>query len=141
MLKLKRFKEGVWYPVPDLKGVRMKIRPVPLGTAMELRGESSKKVAVAVKDPSDPRRVEIVDDMDYGKFTWELFNHALEAWEGIVLEVGEGEEKPTDEDVKRAIFDEPKLRQFVVTKARELLDSTVDELEKERKNSTSSQSG
>ena len=141
MLKLKRFKEGVWYPVPDLPNVKMKIRPVPLAMAMELQAKASKKVAVLVEDPKDPRRVEIVDDMNFGAFTWALFDHSLEAWEGISLEVEEGDPELTDEDVKRAIFDEPKLRQFVVRKARELLDATMDKLEKERKNSKSSQSG
>jgi hypothetical protein len=143
MLKLKRFKEGTWFDWPELDGVKVKVRPVGTSKAFELAKKHRKKIVIQAPDPANPRRKinEVFTDVDEASVTLELFNYALEDWEGITLSPEEGEPEPSREEVKKAIFDHDELRRFIIDKARELLDKQMDRLEEERKNLESSQSG
>lgn len=133
MLKLKRFKEGVWADFLEVPGVRVKVRPVPLGYQLELRSKLRKRVPIDVEPGKPPQ---FIEDVDEGALLWSVFSHTLEDWEGI-----EVEGNPTPEEIKKAIFDHDGLRQFIIDKSRELSQTEEKKIEEETKNLSSSQSG
>ncbi len=137
-MKLKRFKEGVWVEFPKAKEVRFKIRPVSFSQSMELLNQTKeKRVVEGVPDPADTskRGPQVIDDYNSGAFLWNMFDRALENWEGIDP-VPEGETEPLElMDVKRLIFDDDPMREFIFKTARELVGVTEKKQEEERKNS------
>ncbi len=138
MLKLKRFKEGVWMDYPNAVGVRLFIRPVTFTQSMDILSEvKEKKVLVDYPiDPRDPskRGPQVIDDYKDGAFLWKMFDQSLNAWEGIEVELDEGETPLGPVEIKRVMFNNTQLREFVFAKARELADGEVQKMEEEKKN-------
>ena len=138
MLKLKRFKEGVWIDYPGAVGVRLRIRPVTFSQSMDILSEVKEKKVIGDYpiDPKDAskRGPQVVDDYKDGAFLWKMFDQALESWEGIDP-IPEGEEVALGpSEVKRLLFDNDLLREFIFKTARELAGREEDKLESERKN-------
>jgi hypothetical protein len=143
MLKLKRYSAGQWFDYPKAPGVKLLIRPLHLTAGLSLRSKVREKVVIDVIDPKTKRLVStLMEDIDSGRFSWEVFNYMLEDFEGIsmtddndkVIEVSQ-------EELKRAIFDDPDLRDFVGEKSEFLREQGSNKLEGELKNSPTSQSG
>jgi len=137
MLKLKS-RKGIWVDYPNAAGVRLKIRPVSFSESLGiLSGIKEKKVVKDFPiDPKDPSKLgnHIVDDYNDGAFLQESFDRALEAWEGIELDVEEGEPAPGPKEIRRALFDNDPLREFVFKTAREFIEAETKQEESERKN-------
>jgi hypothetical protein len=137
-MKIKRYKKGVMFEFPGAKDVRLWIRPVFFSDSLSLLQEVKEKVVVenAPLDDANPtkRGPRIVDNFDDGAFTWRLFDQALQSWEGIEVEVEEGEPMLGPIEVKRAIFDNEKVREFVFSKSRELAQMEGKQVEEEKKN-------
>lgn len=139
MLKLKRFEEGKWFDYPHAEGVRLKIRPLGPMTVEEYRYRHTKKVAVQLPEPGpDGRTYEIVDAVDEYEYTIALFNHCVEAYEGITID---GMENPGDVDIRRAMPDDIRLQNFIMSTARKLFMEKITEWKEDEKNLNSSQSG
>ena len=122
MVRLKRYKEGVWFSIPGLDGVRVKVRPIYHSQVTKIMNKHRKKVLVGDK---------VVDDYDEAAIAFDLFNYTLEDFEGIDAEG----------DVKTAIFDCDPLREFISEKAGELKKKYEEEFEEDLKNSENSQGG
>lgn len=137
MLKLK-LKKAVWIGYPNAVGVRLKIRPLPFSESLNiLSGIKEKKVVDNFPiDPRNPskRGIQVVDDYNDGAFIWGSFDRALEEWEGIEVEVEEGEPTLGPREIKRVLFDDDSLREFVFKTARELSEAETKQQEEERKN-------
>lgn len=120
MLKLKRFDKGIWYDVPKLKGVRVKIRPASHGKVTEIITKYRKKVDVGDR---------LIDDFDEAQISLDLFKYILEDFEGI-----ECEDDLTEEEMKEVIYDYDYLREFISEKSGELREKVQKELEEDLKN-------
>jgi hypothetical protein len=138
MLKLKRFKEAVRIEYPNAVGVWLSIRPVTFTQSMDILSEvKEKKVMIDYPiDPKDPSKKgpQVIDDYKDGAFLWKMFDQALLAWEGIEVELDEGETPLGPAEMKRVMFNNTQLREFVFSKARELADGEVKKMEEEKKN-------
>lgn len=138
MLKLKRFKEGIWTEYPNAVGVRLKIRPVVFSQSLDILAEIKEKKVIDDYpiDPKDltKRGPQVIDDYESGVFLTKMFDRALEAWEGIEVELEEGEVAPGPVELKKILFDNDPLREFVFQKAREYATLEVGKQEEERKN-------
>jgi len=138
MLKLKAKRKGVWVEYPHAVGVRLRILPISFSESLRiLYGVKEKKVVDNFPiDPKDStkRGTQIVDDYDDGLFLWESFDRALEQWEGIEVEQEEGEPALGPKEIKRVLFDNDLLRNFVFRSARELAEVEAKREEEERKN-------
>jgi len=138
MLKLKRYKEGVCIDYPEALGVRFRIRPITFSQTLGFLSETKQK-KVVMDFPIDPKDLtkkgpQVVDDYKDGELLWKSFDQALEAWEGID-NVPEGEETPlSPTEVKHILFDNEKVRDFVLEKARDLAKSELVKQEQEVKN-------
>ena len=119
-MKLKRYKEGVWFDVCD--GVRVKVRPIYHSQVAKIMNKHRKKVIAGDR---------VVDDYDEAAIAFEIFNYTLEEFEGI----------EADGDVREAIFDNDPLREFISEKAGMLKEKYEKEFEEDLKNSKSSQGG
>jgi len=138
MVRLKRYKEGVWFNVPGLDGVRVKVRPIYHSQVTRIMNKHRKKVVVeitteeaGVLKEKREKEFKVVDDYDEAAIAFDLFNYTLEDFEGIDAEG----------DVKTAIFDCDPLREFISEKAGELKKKYEEEFEEDLKNSESSQGG
>jgi hypothetical protein len=137
-MKLKRFKEGVWVVYPKAEKVRFKIRPVSFTQTLDLLNQVKEKIVVEGM-PTDPRDAskkgpQVIDDYNSGVFLWNMFDRALEEWEGIDP-IPEGETEPlAPMELKRIIFDDDAMREFIFLKARELVSGEEKKQEEERKN-------
>jgi hypothetical protein len=143
MLKLKRYVAGQWFDYPKAPGVRLLIRPLHLTTGLNIRSKIREKVVIDVIDPKTKKPVStLMEDVDTGLFSWEVFSYMLEDFEGIKMEDESGVtvEVPKEE-MKRAIFDDPDLRDFVSAKSDFLREQGSKRVEDELKNSPSLQSG
>lgn len=136
--------DGVWfsYPGTDLK---LQIRQVRLGKAMELRSKVTKKVAVPIQDPVPGSPPFVIDSTpNDSDLSWVVFDYMLQDWQGMEATTASGI-APTVEDIKRAIYDNDGLRKFVTDKSNELSEvSKKAEEVKEKidsKNVPSSQNG
>jgi hypothetical protein len=96
-----------------------------------------------VKDPKTQKSVTVLmEDVDTGRFSWEIFDYMLVDFEGIQIEGEDGKTiEVSKSELKRAIFDDTNLRDFVSEKSEWLRDNGAQKLEDEVKNSASSQSG
>lgn len=137
MLRLKT-KKGVWVDYPQATGVRLKIIPISFSESLRILYNVKEKKVVDnfPVDPKDPtkRGVQIVDDYNDGLFLWELFDRVLEQWEGIEIERDEGDPALGPKEIKRILFDNDELREFVFKSARELAEAEAKREEEERKN-------
>ena len=136
-MKLKRFKEGVWVDYPKAKEVRFKIRPVTFSQSLSILSEvKEKRVVVDYPDSKDPSKKgpQIVDDYKDGAFLWKMFDQALEAWDGITVDQDEGEAPLGPMEIKKVIFDNNDVREFIFESARNLLEAQGKKEEEERKN-------
>lgn len=143
MLKLKRYSIGQWFDYPKAPGVKLLIRPLHLTTGLNLRSKVRSRVVMDVVDPKTNKSVStLMEDIDSGLFSWEVFNYMLQDFEGISMTDDKDKivEVPKDE-MKRAIFDDPDLRDFVGEKSEFLREQGSQKLEGELKNSPISQSG
>lgn len=120
MLRLKRFKEGVWFDVPNFEGVKVKVRPISYSQTTKIMSKHKTKVEVDGK---------IVDDYDEMSLTLELFRYILEDFKGI-----EVEEDLTKDEIKELIFDCDELREFISEKANELKNIYRKDFDKDVKN-------
>lgn len=136
-MKLKRFKEGIWVPYPKATEVEFKIRPQAFSATMDILAQvKEKRVVDGWPDPRDPSKKgpTVVDDWKDGAFLWGVFDRALEEWRGIDP-TPEGEELSLPpSEIKRLIFDNDEMREFIFQKSRELLEKESSKLDEERKN-------
>jgi hypothetical protein len=137
MLKLKRFTSGQWFDYPKAEGVKFKIRPLHLSMGLTLRSKIRDKIATEVPDLKSKRSTTVLmEDIDSGKFTWEVFNYILEDFEGISIEDNDGNPiGSTKEELKQAIFDDPGCQKFISEKSEWLRGESEEKLGKEVKNS------
>ena len=138
MLKLKRHKEGIWVEYPHAVDVRLKIRPVTFSQSMSILTEVKEKVVVEgfsidAKDPSK-KGPQIVDNYKDGAFLWKMFDSALQEWEGIEIELDEGDAPLGPVEVKKVLYDNDQLREFVFEKARAFAQADIQKKEGETKN-------
>lgn len=137
MLKL-RTKKGVWVEYPHAVGVKLKIQAISFSESLRvLSGVKEKKVVDNFPiDPKDltKRGIQVVDDYNDGVFLWELFDRVLEQWEGIEVEQDEGEPTLGPKEIKRVLFDNDLLREFIFKMAREFAEAEAKQQEEERKN-------
>lgn len=120
MLKLKRFDKSIWYNVPKLNGVRVKVRAASHAKTAEIISKFRKKVDIGDK---------LTDDFDEARIAIELFKHILDDFEGI-----ECEDDLTKDEIKEVIYDYDYLRDFISEKSGELRDKIQAELEEDLKN-------
>jgi hypothetical protein len=142
MLKLRRFKKGEWFDYPGAKGVRFLIRPVQGTVGLDIQKRIRKAVPIDIPSIRDPKRkiTTLLEDINTAEMAWEVFDYMLEDFEGIEVE---GDEGPiTDKvELKKAIFGEPSLQEFISAKSEELVKIQSSKMEEEIKNSNSSQGG
>jgi predicted HTH domain antitoxin len=131
MLDLKRFKEGVW--VDYEAGVRVLIKPLSKYDLVHIRSKCKRKIMVDGADGT-----QIVDDVDNGVFSAEVLKTCVLDTEGISVA---GLKKPDREDLIVAIYQNDRLRDFILGKAAEIFEAENAVLEQELKNSESSHSG
>jgi len=143
MLKLKRFSSGQWFDYPKASGVRLLIRPLQLSSGLSIRSKIRGTIPTDVKDPKTQKSVTVLmEDVDTGRFSWEIFDYMLVDFEGIQIEGEDGKTiEVSKSELKIAIFDDTNLRDFVSEKSEWLRDNGAQKLEDEVKNSASSQSG
>ena len=134
MLKLKRTVEPVWVDWPDAEGVQLQVRPLSIADSLRIHNEFKSKIVV--KDPDDRHRLHFVDDVDAYAMGKALFDYCLVSWRGI-----EVEGTTRDHEVREALYNHDRLREFVLRTATELNDAREARHEEELKNSSSSQSG
>jgi len=142
MLKLKRFKQGEWFDFPGALGVRLKIRPVQGTVGLDLQKKVRKAVPIDLPSLRDPSKkfTTLLEDINSADFAWEVFNYMLEDFEGIEIEGDSG--LITDKiEIKKAIFSEEALREFISGKSEELVKIQSGKMEEEIKNLNSSQAG
>jgi hypothetical protein len=135
-MELKRFDEPVVFDYPKIPGVRFKIRSITDKVILDIRAKSKiGKLAVELPypDPNNPGRneIQIVDNYDDSKFEWETFKYALQGWEGIKLNP---DQNLTNEQMIEAIFNNRKMRRFIVDKAMVTYRIENEILEEELKN-------
>ena len=133
MIKLKRFEKGEWLSVPGLNGVRVKIRPITLSKSASIISQFKRKVVV---DGDVEEALKIATDYDEYAAALAIFNYILEDFEGI-----EVEGNPSEDEQREAIYDNDFLREFITESAASLRDDAQTELDKDIKNSKTSQSG
>ena len=137
-MKLKRIKEGVWITYPQAKEVQLKIRPVPFSQTMSFLSEVKEKrmVTDVPIDPKNPSKkgTQFVDNYDDGAFLWKVFDASLEDWKGIEIETEDGEAPPGPREIKKILFDNDDLRDFVISTSRNLESVEKGQVEEERKN-------
>ena len=143
MLRLKRFEKGQWFDYPNAPGVKLLIRPLYLSAGINLRTKVRDRVVVDVVDPTTKKLVPtLMEDINSGDFSWEVFNYMLLDFEGIKMEGDSGEVVEVSKDeLKKALFDDQKVRDFIGEKSEFLRDQGSRKLEEEIKNSPVSQSG
>jgi len=135
-MEIKRFDETVTVDYPHTPGVKFKIRPITDKILLEIRARTkSGKVAVELPypDPDKPGRnqIQIVDNYDDSRFEWETFKVALQGWEGISLG---GDLNPTKDQMTEAIFNNRKMRRFILQRAMAIFEAENQILEEELKN-------
>ena len=133
MLKLKRFSEGVWFNYPNDPDVRLKIRGVTPRNFMDIH-EKSKIGKVPVR--KDDGKLDYIDDYDNARLTWLFFDWMLQEWEGITVDGA-----VLKDEIKEAIFNDMRLRDFISDKASEVYSVESDKVESELKNSEGSPVG
>ncbi len=143
MWKLKKFSEGVWFDYPEVKGVRLKIKPIQTADIMLIQSRIRRSIPTEVPIPGDPTRtvITLMEDMDYGKLSFETFCAVLEDFEGITGEDEKGNIINDKLEIKRMLFGERKVRDFISQKSESLLAGVDQRVEEELKNLPSSQSG
>lgn len=139
MLKLKRFLVGVFVDYPGADGVRFKIKPSTFSQSLDVLTQVREKKVVGdwPIDPKDPtkRGPHVIDDFHDGVFLWKMFDQTLEAWDGIDP-TPEGENDPLGpNEIKKLIFDNDAMREFIFENARRLAGSEEAKQDLERKNS------
>ena len=137
-MKLKRFKEGVWVNYPKAVEVRFKVRPISFSSSLDVLNQVKEKKVIEgwPIDPKDASKKgpQVIDDFDNGAFLWKMFDRALEEWDGIDS-IPEGEEIPLAPlEVKRLIFDDDGMREFIFKTGRDLVGQEEKQQEEERKN-------
>jgi hypothetical protein len=135
-LKLKRFQEGKWFEYPDAVGVKFLIRPLPLSVGLAIRSKIRERVATEVetaggKGKGKQKVTTLLEDIDSAKFTWEIFDYILQDVQGIQLE--DDPKAPLDE-IKKAIFDDTALREFISEKSELVRQDDEKKLKEEIKN-------
>jgi len=133
-MKLKRFQKGEWFDYPGAEGVRFLIRPLPLSEGLAIRSRIRERVATeidTVQGKTKGKITTLLEDIDSARFTKEIFDYILEDVEGITLEDDLGASK---EDIKKAIFDETSLREFISEKSDSLRKDNEKQLDSEIKN-------
>ena len=135
-MELKRFDEAIVYDYPKISGVRFKIRPLTYKIILDIRARTKVgKVAVELPFPDmdNPGRnqIQIVDNYDDSKFEWETFKYVLQGWEGI--KIGEGL-NPTNDQILESIFNNRKMRRFIINTATSAFQVENEILEEELKN-------
>ncbi len=149
MLKLKRFSLGQWVPYPEAEGVRFKIRPLQLSDGMDIRSRIRERIVMSVSDPTGKIKKPIptlMEDLDSGKFTWEIFDYILEDFEGLQVEKEDGvvldcNNPAHKQEIKKDIFNSEALRDFISEKSEWLREQGAKQLGEEIKNSNCSQGG
>jgi len=112
-LKLKRFQAGKWFDYPGAEGVRFLIRPLPLSEGLAIRSRIRERVPTEIdmtQGKTKGKITTLLEDIDTGKYTWEIFNFILQDVEGIDLE---DSPEASLEEKKKAIFDDISLREFI----------------------------
>jgi len=132
-MKLKRFSEPVWIKYPEASEVEFLIRPMKFSDSLDVRSKIRQRAPTELTDEAGRKRMEILEDIDLGLFTWEIFNGVLEDWKGIEVEDVQDPQKDRLE-IKKAIFNEETFRTFIMKKADELQKAEQRKLEAERKN-------
>jgi hypothetical protein len=130
-MKLKNFNEAVWFDYPDAQGVRIRVRPVPQFTLMELRNKIHENFAHEIDG-----RIEVSDYVDKGRLIWEIFDYGVIDWEGIEIE---GVKEKVGQ--KKSIYNFQPLCVFALEKIFEVTAAIANKVEQELKNSNSSQDG
>lgn len=135
MLVLKRFTNGVWFDFPDYPGVKFKIKPATPSSLGKLVSKIRTKVSVKVEkeDENNEDDINYVDDVDKIVLAFDIFNYVLEEYKGIKLETDDKSE-PTDKEIREVLYDNTKIKTFILDKANELFEKTSNELESEVKN-------
>ena len=116
-LKLKRFQEAKWFDYPGAEGVRFLIRPLPLSEGLAIRSRIRERVPTEIdlqQGKNKGKITTLLEDIDTGKYTWEIFNFILQDVEGVDLEDVPG---ASLEEKKKAIFDDIKLREYISDQA------------------------
>ena len=131
-MKLKRSDGVVQFDYPGDEGVKLSIRSLPQSVLIEIRN----KIHESIPHVQVDLKTELLDRVDSGLMTWEMFDYALVDWQGIEVE-GVTEKA----EVKKAIFNYLPLCKFVFDKANELTEALSGKLEQEIKNSGSSRDG
>jgi hypothetical protein len=133
MLKLKRFSEGMWIDYPGAEGVRFLIRPLQLSQGLAIRSKVRKPIPIDVPTPGARRDkvTSLMEDVDTGHFTWGIFDYILQDFEGIGVE---GEAEVSKDEIKKLIFDNNTIRDFILEKSEWLREQGDSKLEEERKN-------
>jgi len=138
-MKIKRHTKGVRVQYPKASEVFLTIRPTYFSESMNfLEGAKEKRVMLDFPiDPKDPSKKgpHIIDNYKEGAFLWEAFDHALESWEGIDVEQDEGEAPLGPKEVKKVLYDDTDLREFVMKTSRELAEGEEEAKKTEEKNS------
>lgn len=112
-LKIKRFQEAKWFDYPEAEGVRFLIRPLPLSEGLAIRSRIRERVPTEIdmnQGKTKGKITTLLEDIDTGKYTWEIFNFILQNVEGIELEDAP---EASLEEKKKAIFDDIALREFI----------------------------
>ncbi len=138
-MKIKRTRKGVRVQYPAAKEVFLIIRPIHFSESLDLLSQAKEKVMVDNYpiDPKDPSKKGpmAVDNYREGAFLWKTFDQALESWEGITVELEEGEIPLGPVEIKKVLFDDEGIREFVMKTSRELAEGELRQQEEERKNS------
>lgn len=133
-LKLKRFQKAQWFDYLGAEGVRFLIRPLPLSEGLAIRSRIRERVPTEIDMQQGKNKGKIttlLEDIDSARFTKEIFDYILEDVEGITLEDDPG---ATKEEIKKAIFDDTSLREFISEKSDSLRQDGDKKLDSEIKN-------
>jgi hypothetical protein len=134
-LTLKRFQEGRWFDYPEVVGVSFLIRPLPLSVGLSIRSKIRERVATEIETKQGKQKGQkittLLEDVDSAKFTWEIFDYILQDVKGIDLEDAP---EATIDDLKKAIFDDVALREFISDKSEIIRQDGERKLKDEIKN-------
>ena len=134
-LKLKRFQEGQWFDYPDAEGVRFLIRPLPLSVGLSIRSKIRERVATEIETKTGKQKGQkvttLLEDVDSAKFTWEIFDYILQDVQGVTLE---DDPKASVDDIKKVIFDNVELREFISEQSENIRQDGERKLKDEIKN-------
>lgn len=134
-LKLKRFQEGQWFDYPEATGVRFLIRPLPLSKGLEIRSKIRERVATEIETKTGKQKgtkvTTLLEDVDSAKFTWEIFDYILQDVHGVTLE---DDPNASLDEIKKVIFDNPELREFISEKSEIVRQDSDQKLKDEIKN-------